>query len=179
MSLNNVAAMLRQLGRREEALAAAQEAVTLRRALAGKRPEAFEPNLAMSLNNVATMLSDLGRREEALAAAQEAVDVLAPHFQSSPQAFSQWMSIACANYVRRCRENGRAPRSDLKPLIGTVLGKKLAVAPTPDIPAPHPAADPERAVRLNMEYQERVRQWRALPWLKRKLTKPPEPPTGV
>ena len=69
---NNGAGYLSDLGRREEALAAAQEAVNIRRDLARARPEAFTPDLAMSLNNLANVLAALGRREEALAAAQEA-----------------------------------------------------------------------------------------------------------
>ena len=75
MSLNNLANVLSDLGRREEALTAAQEAADLYRALARARPEAFTPDLAMSLNNLAAMLSTLGRREEALTAAQEAADI--------------------------------------------------------------------------------------------------------
>ena len=63
--------------RREEALAAAQEAADLYRDLARARPEALTPDLAMSLNTLANRLSDLGRREEALAPAQEAVELLA------------------------------------------------------------------------------------------------------
>jgi hypothetical protein len=59
---NNAANYLSSLGRREEALAAAQEAVQIRRELAGARPEAFRPDLAASLNNLATRLSELGRR---------------------------------------------------------------------------------------------------------------------
>jgi len=47
------------LGRREEALAAAQEAADLYRGLARARPEAFTPNLAASLNNLANSLSGL------------------------------------------------------------------------------------------------------------------------
>ena len=43
--------MLSALGRREEALTAAQEAAELLRALARARPEAFTPDLAGSLNN--------------------------------------------------------------------------------------------------------------------------------
>ena len=66
MSLHNLANMLSALGRREEALKAAEEAVGHYRALAEARPDAFIPNLALSLNNLANMLSDLGRREEAL-----------------------------------------------------------------------------------------------------------------
>ena len=75
-SLNNLAAMLSELGRREEALAAATEAVTIRRDLARARPEAFTRNLTVSLNTLAAILSALGQREEAMAAVQEAKDLL-------------------------------------------------------------------------------------------------------
>jgi hypothetical protein len=60
--------MLSALGRREEALAATQEAADLYRDLAQQNPQAFLPDLAMSLNNLGNRLSALGRREEALAA---------------------------------------------------------------------------------------------------------------
>jgi Tetratricopeptide repeat len=73
---NNLAAMLSELGRREEALTAAQEAADLYRGLARARPEAFTPNLATSLNNLANVLSDLGRREEAIAIYDELKRVL-------------------------------------------------------------------------------------------------------
>ncbi len=46
MSLNNLANTLSDLGRREEALAAAEEAVGLYRELAAARPDAFRPDLA-------------------------------------------------------------------------------------------------------------------------------------
>jgi len=72
MSVNNLANRLSEPGRREDALAAATEAVTIRRDLARARPEAFTPNLGISLNNLARILFALGRREEAVAAAQEA-----------------------------------------------------------------------------------------------------------
>ena len=72
-SLNNLANRLSDLGEREQALAAAEEAVGLRRALAAARPEAFTPDLASSLNNLANRLSALGRPEAALAATEEAV----------------------------------------------------------------------------------------------------------
>ena len=52
--------MLSALGRREEALKAAEEAVGHYRALAEARPDAFIPDLALSLNNLAIMLSALG-----------------------------------------------------------------------------------------------------------------------
>ncbi|MEO5329617.1 MAG: tetratricopeptide repeat protein, partial [Magnetococcus sp. THC-1_WYH] len=74
-TLNNLAVSLAAMGRREEALQQAQEAVKITRELAAARPEAFRPDLAMSLNNLANSLSELGRREEALQQAQEAVKI--------------------------------------------------------------------------------------------------------
>ncbi len=78
---------LSNLGRREEALAATQEAVDIRRRLAQTRPDAFLQDLASSLNNCGAMFSDLGRREEALAATQEAVDIRRRLAQTRPDAF--------------------------------------------------------------------------------------------
>ena len=75
------------MGRREEALAQAQEAVRIYGQLAEARPDAFLPYLATSLNNLATMLSDLGRREEALVEAQEAVQIRRQLAEARPDAF--------------------------------------------------------------------------------------------
>ena len=60
MSLNNLAIRLAGLGRREEALAAIEEAVTIRRELAAARPDAFRPDLAVSLNNLSVRLGEPG-----------------------------------------------------------------------------------------------------------------------
>ncbi|MGO8883313.1 MAG: hypothetical protein ACLQI7_06365, partial [Streptosporangiaceae bacterium] len=72
-NLTRLSNRLGELGRREEALAAVEEAVTIRRQLAAARPDAFLPALAASLNNQSNRLADLGRREDALAAVEEAV----------------------------------------------------------------------------------------------------------
>jgi tetratricopeptide (TPR) repeat protein len=74
-SLNELSNRLAGLGRREDALAASQEAVTIGRVLAAVRPGAFRSGLAASLANLASRLADLGRREDALAASQEAVTI--------------------------------------------------------------------------------------------------------
>lgn len=47
------------------------------------------------------------------------------------------------------------------------------------IPTPHPAADPERAAQLNMQYQSERKSWEALPWWRRLATKKPQPPQGI
>ena len=64
------------LGRREEALSAIEQAVELRRSLASERPAIFNPELAVSLNNLSRCLSDMGRREDALAATNQAAQLL-------------------------------------------------------------------------------------------------------
>ncbi len=75
---NNLGNRYSDLGRREEALQAAIEAVEIYRKLSAERPDAFLPDLAMSLNNLGNRYSDLGRREEAFDAAEEAVRTFAP-----------------------------------------------------------------------------------------------------
>ncbi|SFK29029.1 tetratricopeptide repeat protein, partial [Falsiroseomonas stagni] len=70
---NNRSVLLSNAGRREEALAASEEAIGLYQELASQNRDAFLPALAAALNNLSTHLSDLGRREEALAASEGAV----------------------------------------------------------------------------------------------------------
>ena len=48
------------MGRQDDALAATEEAVALRRQLAAARPEAFRPDLALSLNNLSVRLARRG-----------------------------------------------------------------------------------------------------------------------
>ena len=63
---------LADLGRREEALAAIEEAAGIYRQLAQARPGAFLPNLVRALNNLANALSYLNRDEETSAIRDEA-----------------------------------------------------------------------------------------------------------
>lgn len=75
-SLNNLGIKQYRLGRREESLATTEEALTLYRELASKRPDVFLSELATSLNNLGNMQSGLGQLEDALAATEEAVEIL-------------------------------------------------------------------------------------------------------
>jgi tetratricopeptide (TPR) repeat protein len=100
-------------GRREEALAAIEEAIAIRRGLAASRLDTFRPVLANSLNNLSLRLSDLGRREEALAAAKEAVGILEPYFTTQPGAFREWMETIVATYRRLVEQAGGEADLDL------------------------------------------------------------------
>ena len=88
---------LADLGRREEALAAVERAVTIRRQLAEARPDAFLPDLAMSLNNQSNRLADLGRREEALAAIEQAAEIYRQLAEARPAAFLPNLAAVLTN----------------------------------------------------------------------------------
>jgi tetratricopeptide (TPR) repeat protein len=98
---------LSNVGRREEALAANQEAVDIYRRLAQTRPDTFLPDLATGMNNLGVLLSDLGRREEALAAAQEAVDIRRRLEQTRPDTFLPALATGLTNLGRSLSNLGR------------------------------------------------------------------------
>jgi tetratricopeptide (TPR) repeat protein len=113
MSLNNQSTMLSGLGRREDALAAIEQAVAIRRELARVRPDAFVPNLATSLNNQSKMLSELGRREDALAAIDEALRSVVPTLELGRSYLLDTVSRLVQTYVTRCEDAQREPDADL------------------------------------------------------------------
>src|SRR5262249_50683740 len=104
---NNQSNRLSGLGRREEALVAIDEAVTLYRQLAAARPDAFTPNLASSLNNQSNVLGDLGRRDEALAAIAEAVTTRRQLAADRPAPFPPDLLRSLNNQSNRLSELGR------------------------------------------------------------------------
>ena len=98
---------LAALGRREEALAAAEEAVAIYRRLAAARPDAFEPDLAASLSNLGSRLSAIGRREEALAATEEAVAIYRRLAAARPDAFEANLAASLNNLGYWLQDIGR------------------------------------------------------------------------
>ena len=105
--LNNLGLRLSAVGRREEALEAAQETETLYRELSEKNPDAFLPDLAMSLNNLGNQLSYVGRREEALEAAKEAVDIRRKLSEKNPDAFLPDLAMSLNNLGNQLSYVGR------------------------------------------------------------------------
>ncbi|MFI0412337.1 tetratricopeptide repeat protein [Actinomadura sp. 3N508] len=103
----HLAVALGQLGRREEALEAVTEAVSVYRTLAQERPDAFLSNLASSLNNQSNHLSDLGRWEEALEAITEAVQIRRQLAQARPDTFLPDLAGSLSNRSNRLSDLGR------------------------------------------------------------------------
>ena len=64
MSLNNLGADLSELGRREEALEAAREAVQIYGGLVERFPQAFLTNYQISLGNLVERLRECGQSPE-------------------------------------------------------------------------------------------------------------------
>ncbi|MGV9610310.1 tetratricopeptide repeat protein, partial [Streptomyces sp. NPDC003631] len=106
-SLNNLAVRLGELGRREDALTAIEEAITAYRELAAARPDAFLPDLAMSLNNLSNRLGALGRREDALTAIEEAITIRQELAAARPDAFLPDLAGSLNNLAVRLGELGR------------------------------------------------------------------------
>jgi tetratricopeptide (TPR) repeat protein len=107
--LNNLANRLSALGRREEALAKAQEAVRIREQLAQARPDAFLPDLAMSCGARGAILATMDRHQDAAASFADGIRVLTPVFQRVPTAFAQLMGNLARNYLRSCEQTQQEP----------------------------------------------------------------------
>ncbi|KAF7966026.1 hypothetical protein HWV62_40463 [Athelia sp. TMB] len=125
-SLDNLSIRLSDLGRHKDALAANQEAVGLRRALAAERPEAFNAALADSLNNLSIRLSAHGRHKEALAAIQEAVGLYRALAAERPAAFNAALAGSLNNLSGRLSDHGR--REEALAAIQEAVGLYRALA---------------------------------------------------
>jgi Tetratricopeptide repeat/Anaphase-promoting complex subunit 5 len=106
-ALRNLSNRLAGLGRREEALAAIEEATGLYRELAAARPDAFGGRLGSALNNLSNRLSELGRPEEALAAIEEATGLYRELAAARPDAFGGRLGMALTNLSSRLSALGR------------------------------------------------------------------------
>ena len=98
--------MLSALGRREDALVPAEEAVAIHRELAAGNPEAFRPDLAMSLG----MLGSVRRAGEqgamAVEAFAEGLETILPFAVRLPQAFAPLALSLARDMVSTAEEAG-------------------------------------------------------------------------
>ncbi|WP_457653113.1 tetratricopeptide repeat protein [Rhodocaloribacter sp.] len=106
-TLNNLGARLSELGRREEALQATEEAADLYRNLARNNPDVFYPDLAATLNNLGVDYAALGRREDALQATEEAAKLYRDLARKNPDAFYPNLALALNNLGAMLSELGR------------------------------------------------------------------------
>ncbi len=151
---NDLAVRLRDLGEREAALAAAREAVELRRTLAAQRPDAFRPDLAASLNTLAAMLRELGEREAALAAAREAAELHRALAAQRPDAFRPDLAMSLNNLAAMLRELGEREAALAAAREAAELYRALA-AQRPDAFRPYLAGSLNNLAPMLSELGER------------------------
>jgi tetratricopeptide (TPR) repeat protein len=109
VSLSNMATHLIDMGRSEEALTTAEEAVSLYRRLAAARSEAFQADLARALCVQSLCLEALSQAGKAARCSHEAVMTLAPLFLRRPAEFAPLMDVAARAYGRLVKKAGMAP----------------------------------------------------------------------
>jgi tetratricopeptide (TPR) repeat protein len=128
--LNTLGVLLGDLRRPDEALAAIEEAVIIRRSLAEARPGAFLPDLATSLNNLSIHLTHAGRRADALAAIEEAVIIRRSLAESRPDAFLPDLATSLTNQSSCLSGLGR--RADALAVIeGAVTAYRMLAGTRP------------------------------------------------
>ena len=109
--LSNLAALLSDVGERDEAVGVAREAVGLYRGLAQVSPKVFVPKIARSLSNLAALLSDVGERDEAVRVGREAVGLYQGLAQASPQAFRHELARSINNLANRLSDVGKREKA--------------------------------------------------------------------
>ncbi|MFA7764351.1 tetratricopeptide repeat protein [Streptomyces sp. NRRL S-448] len=124
--LFNLGAHLSELGRRDEALTATQQATDIRRRLAADNPAAYEPDLARSLFNLGAHLSELGRRDEALTATQQATDIRRRLAADNPAAYEPDLARSLFNLGAHLSELGRRDEALTATQQATDIRRRLA-----------------------------------------------------
>ena len=114
--------MLSNLGRREDALAASQEAVDIRRRLAELRPDAFLPDLARSLGTLGQTLATAERHAEAAAAAREGLAAIEPLAARHLDAFGGLARALGRDHLEACERAGIEPDTELLGRVARALG---------------------------------------------------------
>ena len=105
--LNTAATYLATIGRRADAVARAQEAVTLYRELAAHNGGAHLPALATSTNNYANHLAQAGWRDQALTVAEEALNLYRQLAARNRDAYLPDLAMAVNNYANHLAQAGR------------------------------------------------------------------------
>jgi tetratricopeptide (TPR) repeat protein len=89
---NNLAILYSDTQRLGEAEGAYNEALEIRRRLAEKNPEAYEPYVATTLNNLAILYSDTQRLGEAEGAYNEALEIRRRLAEKNPEAYEPYVA---------------------------------------------------------------------------------------
>ncbi|WP_436533155.1 tetratricopeptide repeat protein [Actinoplanes sp. HUAS TT8] len=130
---------LARAGRREQALAAAEKALAIRRRLAEENPDTHRPDLAVSLNDLGLRLSESGRREQAIAPVQEAAVVFRRLAAADPDTYLPHLGASMNNLGALLARLGRHEQA-LAPAEEAVTIRRQLAGTNPDVHRPDLAA---------------------------------------
>ncbi|MFI8237669.1 tetratricopeptide repeat protein [Streptomyces sp. NPDC085866] len=130
-ALNNLAIGLAEVGRRQEALAPAEEAADIYRVLAEASPDAHLDDLAGALNTLAIGLAEVGRGQDALVLAEEATDIYRVLAEASPDAYLPNVAGALSTLAIGLSEVGRRQEA-LAPAEEAVQLRRVLAEASPD-----------------------------------------------
>lgn len=137
-ALNAQASLLAQVGERDAALGAAEEAMALQRDASSGRPDMM---VALALNNFSNVMSALGFPERALGAMGEALEMMLAVLHDQPPMTVGMLPFFVDNYRRRAEDADREPDAKLlaaaHEAMGTLGG---GAAGQPPARSPEPAA---------------------------------------
>jgi tetratricopeptide (TPR) repeat protein len=134
-SLNNLGNRLSELGRKEEALAPVEEAITIRRRLAEADPATHLPDLAMSVNNLGILLAGIGRWDESLCPAEEATDIYRHLAEVEPAAYLPDLAMSVNNLGASRSQAGRGEEALAATEEAVAIRRRLAeVNPAAHLP---------------------------------------------
>jgi tetratricopeptide (TPR) repeat protein len=125
---NNLALRLSNVGRREDALTIASQAVEAYDRLAAANPRAFAGAFAASLNNLATFMKAVGRPDDALATASQVVEAYRILVAANLDAFVPNLAAALSNLATMLDAVGRPEEALVVASEAVELGRKLAEA---------------------------------------------------
>jgi tetratricopeptide (TPR) repeat protein len=109
MSLTNVSECAYNLGRNDEALESAEEAVAIRRRLADARLHGILPLLAWSLKTLGQAHAQARRPAEAAHFFEEGLAIIAPLVERYGQGISDVTVVLRQGYLNACKEAGMVP----------------------------------------------------------------------
>ncbi|MEA2702813.1 MAG: hypothetical protein QOD63_758, partial [Actinomycetota bacterium] len=126
--LLEVAARLRDLGRRDDATGPTEDSVGIYRRLAEANPGAWEPDLATSLNKLSIRLAEAGRRTEGLVAIEEAVSIFRRLAEADPAAWEPGLAMSLNNLSVGLAEAGRRAEGLVAVEASVAIRRRLAEA---------------------------------------------------
>ncbi|MFD0078528.1 tetratricopeptide repeat protein [Streptomyces sp. NPDC127166] len=136
---NHLSVRLGDVGRREEALVAIEEAVRISRSLAEANPNVHLFDLAISLANLSMQLGEVGRHEEALPVGQDAVVYYRRLAAVDADSYLHWLARSLDTLSARYADVGRREEA-LAAIEEAVRIRRSLAEANPDAHLPYLAA---------------------------------------